>query len=226
MCQMGSGLEYRVFDQGGGRVLKIRRGAYNRVLRTFLYSIRSGEIEVWPRILRHLMPATNEVPALASRLSAMPPETRRLFGNIEIVRKNDYTQDLVTPLRDYFAAHSLEKNVARVQEYVGLVRELWSLGIGDPYFNFPWNAGVYPDGLVIQIDVADLTSDAAFIGESTRRQKWLETGVPGIENKELRRECARILNTGFAYETFLDIWPVAAGTHTESQRGILAERRP
>jgi hypothetical protein len=207
MRQLNGGLEYKVFPQDGGRVLKIRRALPSRVLQTILYSVRCRNIAMWPLILRNHFPASNGLPALATPLSAMPPETRKLFGNIEIVHDCDYTQDKVTPLRDYTATHSLEENIAVMDRYVGLIKELWSLGIGDPYYNFQWNAGVYEDGTVAQLDVADLVTNVAMLGEQTKQQVWLVTALPGIEDQALRSECARILNNGLTYKAFLERWP-------------------
>jgi hypothetical protein len=207
MRALGSGLEYKAYDKGGGRILKVRRSLPSRAVQTILYSVRCRNISMWPLILRNHFPATNGLPALATPLSAMPPETRKLFGNIEIVRDCDYTQDKVTPLRDFNATHSLEENIAVMDRYVGMIQQLWSLGIGDPYYNFQWNAGVYEDGTVAQLDVADLVTNVAVLGEHTKQKVWLVTALPGIEDQALRSECARILNNGLTYEAFLERWP-------------------
>ncbi len=207
MLRLGSGLEYRVYDQGDGRVLKVRRAIPDRVLRSFVYSARARALAVWPRIVRILLPSINGVPRIVSCLSSMSRESKKLFGNLEIVSGNDYTQDKVTPLRDYIATHTFEENIAALTGYVTLIKGLWSLGIGDPYYNFLWNAGVYPDGTVIQLDVADLVTNAAVLGESTRRQVWLQAGMSSISDELLRTECARIFNEGLTYEGFLERWP-------------------
>ena len=207
MSQIGCGLEYRVYDHSAGRVLKVRRGIPDRILASFLYSARSGALGGWPRIARKLLPLTNEVPGLVSRLAKKPAEIRKLLGHIELVRGNNYTQDLITPLRDYFAAHSFEENVAVVERYIEMTKSLWSLGVGDPYYSLLWNAGVYADGSVTQIDVSDLTTEASAVNESVRQQIWLLTAMPCIEDERFRVECIRLLNAGLTQTAFLEAWP-------------------
>jgi hypothetical protein len=228
MRPIGCGLEYRVYDQGDGRVLKVRRGVPGRILTSFLYSIRSGRLAGWPAILRILvLPVTNGVPALVLRLSAKSPETRRLFGNIEIVKGNDYAQDRVTPLGDYLASHSVAENLAIIADYVRLINSLWSVGVGDPYYSFLSNAGVYADGSVVQIDVADLVGDGAILEDTVRRQVWLSTGISGIEDEILRTESARLLNAGLAHEVFLERWREAKPAYSAgTTAGFLGERTP
>ena len=207
MVQLGSGLEYKVFDQLDGRVLKIRRAIPSRVLRSLVHSLRARDLARWPRVVRILLPDTNGVPGLVACLATMSARSRKLFGNIDIVRGNDYTQDKVVPLRDYLEGHSFEESVAVAHGYVTLIRSLWSLGIGDPYYNFLWNSGVYADGTVIQLDVADLVTNEAVLSGSTQRQVWLRTGMAGIADEALRAEFERIFNEGLTFEEFKARWP-------------------
>jgi hypothetical protein len=186
----------------------VRRSTLHRIASSFLYSVRSGRLSGWPAILRILVvPVVNGVPGLVLRAAQMPPATRKLLGNIETVRGNDYTQDRVTPLHDYFATHSFEENLAAAAQYVDVVRSLWSVGIGDPYYNFLFNAGVYADGSVTQMDVADLILDGSAIRDTVRRQLWHLTGLRGIRDEHLRRECAGLFNDAFTLEALLERWP-------------------
>jgi hypothetical protein len=207
MRLIGHGLEYKVYDQGSGRVLKLRRSLPNRILASLRYVVRSRTISSWPGIVRILLPKVNTLPGLVARLATMSPETRKLFGNIEMAKGCDYTQDAVTPLRDYMAGRSLEENLVTAAEYVKLIKALWAIGVGDPYFNFQWNAGAYADGTVAQLDVADLVTEADILGEQVRRQIWHMTSLPGIGDEALRAGCARILNAELTHEVFLELWP-------------------
>jgi hypothetical protein len=225
MREMGRGLEYKVYDQGKGRALKLRRSLPSRLLASFRYAVHQRTLVGWPAIVGILLPVVNGLPTMVARLATTSSETRKLFGNIEITQDCDYTQDIVTPFREYFAAHSLEENIAVIARYVELIKSLWSVGVGDPYYNFPFNAGVYADGSVAQIDVADLLVDGAVIGRAARRQIWLVTGITGIADEILRAECARLLNAGLTYETFLERWPrtkVSSSGESKDQKFMTA----
>jgi hypothetical protein len=211
MRRVGSGREYRVYDEGGGRVLKIRQSVWERLLRSVVCAVRDKSFKVLPKTLIFHIRGENDVPVLASRLEAMPLETKKLLGNFQMVDRYHYTQDLVTPLRDYFPRHSLEENIAAVGRYVSLVKFLWTLGLGDRYYNFTWNVGVYADGTVAQIDIADLTTKVDIVAYSTRNRNWLKTGIPAIRDERLQNECVRLLNSELTYEAFVDRWPPGDG---------------
>jgi hypothetical protein len=221
MRSIGQGLEYKVYDQGSGRVLKVRRSLCGRLFASFRYVVRARSIANWLGIVRILLPKVNTLPRLVTRLRTMSPETRKLFANIEIANGCDYTQDRVTSLRDYIASHSLEESLAVVAGYVKLIKSLWSVGAGDPYYNFLWNAGVYADGSVAQIDVADLVTEVDIISESVRRRPWLTTAIPAIGDERLRQECARLLDAHLTHDAFLRSWP--RPTSGDPHRDILGE---
>jgi len=206
MAQLGSGLEYKVYDEGDARVLKVRRSLPNRLFASFRYAVRARSFTHSLGIARILMPKINGVPGLLASLANESRETKRWFANIESAGGNDYTQDRILPLRDYFVTHSLEENIAIAERYVGLIRSMWTVGVGDPYYNFQFNAGVYPDGSVAQMDVADLVTDGEFLASTVQRQVWLETGIPGVADEELREACIRLFDAGFTAQSFAEGW--------------------
>jgi hypothetical protein len=83
---------------------------------------------------------------------------------------------------------------------------MWTVGVGDPYYNFQFNAGAYPDGSVAQMDVADLVTDGEFLASTVQRQVWLETGIPGVADEELREACIRLFDAGFTARSFAEGW--------------------
>jgi hypothetical protein len=181
MTQVGAGWQYRVYDAGEGRVVKIYQNNFDRFLKTFFsrdsgerYQLKSSlrkvrELNLWSR---------DAITKLKNNLALIPPQ---LLGNPVFRGEVNYEQDVVTPLGRYIDTHSLEENKKIIQGYARMILELWKYGLSDGYYNFTVNSGVDKEGRVIQADLGDFIFEREEIECHISWKMWI-TGSDSYSN--------------------------------------------
>jgi hypothetical protein len=173
MREIGRGWQYRVYDAGRGRVLKVCQNSFARFVKTFFsrdsderFNLKSSlrkvqELNEWSR---------QSIIELKKNLALIPPP---LLGNPVFKGEINYEQDAATPLGKYIATHSLEENKKIIQGYAVTLLELWKYGLSDGYYNFMLNCGVDREGRVIQLDLGDFIFEREVIEDHISFKRWI-----------------------------------------------------
>ncbi len=175
MRELGRGWEYRVYDLGKGRVLKIPRTIPDQVCRIASWSVMQRRLPSWREVwlqARRKQVSEVKLREIVRVISTRSFEALCLVGNPEVLADGRYTQEQVTPVADYVRTHSQRECRAIISRYAGLVVELWGLGLGDCGFNVFMNCGVRSDESVMQMDITSLTQDVVEIQRSINRRAW------------------------------------------------------
>ena len=174
MTQIGRGWQYRVYDAGQGRVVKIYQNDFDRFVK-FFFSRDSGSerynLKCSLRKVREFNEWTRQsIMDLKKNLALIPPP---LLGNPVFKGELNYEQDAATPLGKYIATHSLEENKKIIQGYAVMILELWKYGLSDGYYNFMLNCGVDKEGRVIQLDLGDFIFEREVIETHISFKMWI-----------------------------------------------------
>lgn len=169
MKKIGYGLQYNVYDLGNDRVLKIETSTFNKtitLLRWGTFNPKSIKAQIYAadRIL------SNSIAGLKSSDNL----DLSLIGNSVFRKDNNYEQDKVTSLKDYFSSHSLKENKATVDAWIESIFSLWKFKIADTVFNFTINNGVDNKGNNILIDLGELTFSKDEVERNIQEKKWLK----------------------------------------------------
>ena len=97
-----------------------------------------------------------------------------MFGNVEF-DNGDVFQDLLIPVEERLAeAKNLDQKKQVVEDYIGLLHELWSYGVGDTIYNFTLNNGYDQEGRLVQLDFGEIVFSFERVKDEVESQKWLE----------------------------------------------------
>lgn len=87
--------------------------------------------------------------------------------------KIDHTQDKVTELRNINDLHE-QDFIKVINDYVNLLKKLWSFGISDSIFNFSVNCGYNKNNELILIDFNEMTFNKKEVGTQITNKVWLQ----------------------------------------------------
>jgi hypothetical protein len=166
---IGAGLQYRVYDLGNRRVLKIPTTRSQKLLLLlrwgYLKPASTYKAMRWAETM-----ARDSTEGLKSRSSAIDAA---IFGNPSFGPELRYEQDKAVPLGVYFERHSLAENRKAIDLYIAHNFTLWSFGIGDVTFNFTTNHAIADKGEVSMIDVGELSFSKADMANCIEVATWL-----------------------------------------------------
>ncbi len=175
MSEIGRGWEYRVYDYGDDRVIKIPRSLPDQACRIVSWSLKRRRLPNWTdawlqaRRKRVLTVRASEILCAMTKNFAKAPD---LLGTPEILASGSYTQERVIPISQYVPTHDRAHCRTVLAKYVLLTMKLWSLGFADIGYNIFDNCGVRQDGSLIQMDITSLEQNGVTVEASIERRAW------------------------------------------------------
>ena len=206
MKLIGKGLQYRVYDIGGGRVRKFETSYTQKFLTLFVWYFATKDIFRIPEDIRDSFQITNNsISWLKQHMDIIP---NAILGNVKYLEGNDYEQDKVQPLIEYFNSHSDEENIQIMEAYASLILLCWGRGFSDIVFNYLVNAGVSNTGAVVLIDIGEISHNKDEVKKIVAEKKWLtQSSYSQFTKKSLKPAIKEIFDKKFTIETLEKNWP-------------------
>ncbi len=173
MKYIGSGWQYRVYDLGNGRVLKIEQTPLRQFFVIGKDTIR--RVYLWPpAIMRNVRSAIAITRHSREGLLERAYIPGYLLGNPEFFSDGSYSQDKVQLIEEILVGASESEVRAVFERYADLFLECWRYGFSDTIFNFMYNNGIDSGKRIVQIDIGELTFSLSKMDELIREKKWLK----------------------------------------------------
>jgi hypothetical protein len=189
MKLIGRGWQYKVYDLGNDRVLKVER--------SFIQHYAFG---LWEWIVDS--GRKNSLASIGSRMRRLHLMNRagvryikqiqkcldkRLLGNPTFLEGSNYEQDRVKILADLVPNLSVNDLKKIVDDYTDLILKTWQYGFCDGTFNWDSNNGVNRRGELVQVDFGEIIFSKEMVEDMIRNKEWIGcAGDLALRNKELK----------------------------------------
>ncbi len=209
---IGEGLQYRVFDEGNGRVMKDPGGLNTSTVaenmrRMYLIPNDLPKEEAEARA-NSIILARDRGARFVRRLAQNRPDQLWLFGNPSIDQNGRIEQDKVTLFSDYLDSQATEDEKRRaIDKYVDAVKNALRAGAIEYTFNFGRNFGVDNSGQVVLIDFGELglrKNDAHGVIDV---RGWEQSHDATLLSPELRAYFNEAMAREITHETVDELWP-------------------
>lgn len=206
MKLIGKGLQYRVYDIGGGRVRKFETTCTQKFLTLLGWYFPKRDILRIPKDIRDSFEITNDSISWLKRNADIIPNA--ILGNVKYLEGNGYEQDKAQPLIKYFNSHSNEENAKAIEGYAVLILLCWSKGFSDIVFNYLVNAGVNNAGAVVLIDIGEISHNKNDVKKIVAEKKWLtQSSYSQFTKNSLKSVIKEIFDKKFTVEALEKNWP-------------------
>lgn len=199
MKKIGKGLYYVVYELSDERVLKVERSFFGKQKMLIKWLD-------YRRFLKNLFHPLNYNKNLleSKRIAARSP---RLFGNPNFVKQNNYEQDKIIPLQEYFQKNTIEASREILEKYIKMTFETWSLGFSDVVFNFTYNCGVTKDGRVVLHDFNEVTTNKEDLIRRCNKKMWLnQASFSSLPEGEFKEYIRSRMNESFTKDSVEKYW--------------------
>jgi hypothetical protein len=166
MTEIGNGYWYRVYDLGNGRVLKVEKSAWEKIVH--VYRLESFTLLGWLRASLILLTYHNKIRAAYARLARQVPAA--FLGNPKFLTGIDYEQGKVGVFGGVLERSTAKEQEAMLGQFTTAIIESWRHGFSDKDFSFTSNYGYDPAGKLRLVDFNMITFSKAV----------LEAGQPGF----------------------------------------------
>jgi hypothetical protein len=206
MRKIGEGWQCTVYDLEDGRVLKKEKTLFSRFLTILL---RGGPQEIIKgEVVRAGKDYRTSLSGLTEKLKSENIDPA-LFGNPTIdLGTFSYTQDKVIPLNKLLAGSSTQRVKELFDQYIVLLKKLWSLGIYEEVFNFSLNFGLNPSGSMVLTDLGELQfekSDKILAAIASKR--WLRAySYFTLKNEVAKAYYKEKMNAELTVDEFNRLW--------------------
>lgn len=169
MKKIGEGYYYNVFEIDNKVLKKVKNK-----LRIFLFILFANKFNIlntvkeYQRVIVTIPLLKNQYSKILNLLSE-----KNIVGNPDFINETDYTQDLVSNLRNINTLNS-ESFVKVINDYVDLLKKLWSFKISDSVFNFSVNCGYDSKDQLVLVDFNEMTFDKKEIADQIENKVWLQ----------------------------------------------------
>ncbi len=171
MQKIGEGFYYQVYDLGNGRVLK-KVNSHSVMLKKLLlwYGVtpwkKVRQVFVYPYTFYCIRQSLK----LSARIARYNPD---ITGNPVFGPRYEYEQDKAEILEEYFEKHSLDQNKRIFDQFILLLKHLWTQAFADTVYNCTINNGIsIKTGQLIYIDFNECTTRKERIINDIKSQKW------------------------------------------------------
>src|SRR5271157_4650304 len=210
MKLIGQGWQYKVYDIGDNRVLKVERPR----LQHYVFGLWEWLVEederknrltsVFERMRRlHLM--NRESVRYLKQIENFLD--KRLLGNPTFLEGADYEQDKVTIVAE--CVHELSVNDLKkiVDKYTDLILKTWQYGFSDVTFNWNTNNGFNSLGDLVQVDFGELVLSGEMMENIIRNRKWMGcAGELVLGNEELKKYYRSAMNEQISLSNLVALW--------------------
>lgn len=205
MKKIAEGLQYKVYDRGNGRVLKIQTSVFDKIRILRSWNIRNPITLVRSIFNAYLITYTS-----IRRLKKTKGIDWSIFGNPTFFGYSlNYEQDKVVTLSDFFKSHTTAENKAIIYAWISYVYNQWKYGMADTVYNFTVNNGIDSFGNVILIDLGELTFDMEVVRTHVSNKKWLtQWSFSQMEDSELKRYIEDVLSSKLTVESLNSYWNI------------------
>lgn len=193
--KIGEGLQFNVYRLSDDRVLKKPKSPLNFYNSFKLYFTSSkGLREAFSQSHR-----SRSVDALSS--GKVPVE--ELFRVREILDNGDVVQDYLIPVEDELDEGRDFEQV--VDDFTGLLHEMWGYKVSDCVYNFTVNNG-YDDDQLVMMDFGELVFDYDTVRRSIEERKWLDQWSYNSLSSERRHIFRYKMNEEITVNKLDEIW--------------------
>jgi len=167
MKRIGSGLQFKVYDLGNGRVEKVPKTAFQISLTSLIWE---PYLIFSPRTLRQKIQNAIGAREVSINYFKNHVNDNGLLANLRFAAGKIY-QDKVTPLKDV-----LGKDFGRDKEiidaYPDFIFNCWGNGFADSVYNLLQNNGIDYLGNIVLMDFAEVDLDKDSVRENIARSIW------------------------------------------------------
>lgn len=170
MKKIGEGYYYNVYKINDRRVVKVIKNK----IQIFLFIFFANKCNYKNTIVEYKN-VIKSIPRLREeylKILALV-EDREVIGNPEFLNEVEYWQDLVKGLRNINTLTE-QDFVGVVNDYIHLLKKLWSVGLSDTVFNLSINCGYNEHKRLVLIDFNEMTLSRAEVEKQIHNQVWLK----------------------------------------------------
>jgi len=166
MKKIGSGLQFKVYDFGNGKVLKKPKSDLEMYLANLLWE---PYLIFSPRKLKGQIKQAKKDREFAIKYFKKY-NSSELLANLEIFEKGIF-QDKVIPLKRILG-NNYEKDKELIDKYSQFIFECWKEGFADKIYNFSVNNGINSNGKIVLIDFAEIIIEKEKIKQQILSERW------------------------------------------------------
>ncbi|MFC1525404.1 hypothetical protein ACFL6X_01180 [Candidatus Latescibacterota bacterium] len=207
---IGAGGQYKIYDAGDGRVLKVPNTLEEAHRVHEGWSSSSDSAEALATARQGLWFRDNNVPRLL-RLVARYPDLSVTLGNPIPEADGSFTQDRVRMLSDVFENSDRSAILACFEGYADCIRACWRYGLHDYMCAFHSNNGLDGSGRVVFIDFGEVASFTPFVRQTVHDRGWSsrfdeKPWLKGLIPEYLHSEYHRILGERLCADVLEAAW--------------------
>ncbi len=205
MKKIAEGLQYKVYEKGQNRVLKIETTLIEKIR-----TLKSWGINNPISLICGIWDAYRVTNYSIKKIKSYKIIDWSLFGNPTFFKKSlKYEQDKVVPLGTYFSVHSSIENKAAIDSLVENIFSLWKYGMSDTVYNFTVNNGIDSAGKVILLDLGELTFEKNIVKKHIEDKKWLtQWSFNNIQDENLKQFVSKCFEENLTSQNLDRYWGV------------------
>jgi len=166
MEKIGQGLQFKVYDLGNGRVLKLPTSRLSMFTRLLLWT---------PSYFYHPFNLVQEATKIRDeRTESLLGVQRRtiplsLLAH-PLISLSRIEQDKVTVLKNYLSTY--EQAQTWIDKYISFIFECWKHGFSERTYNLTVNNGVNSSGEIVLLDFGELTFSHDHVAHAISIRRW------------------------------------------------------
>lgn len=203
MKKIGEGYYYKVFEIDTDTVIKKIKGK----TRIFLYILFVSKFNIlyankeYKKTLISILKLKDDYTKTLTLI-----HDKSIIGNPIFINDTDYKQDRVKKLRGINKLN--EQNFIKlINDYIDLLKKLWSYGISNTSFNFSINCGYNKNGQFILIDFNETTFSKNDLFQIIQESTWLKNYSYSRLSREKQIIFKEIMNKEITKENVENYWP-------------------
>lgn len=204
LCEIGRGVQYRVFDIGNKRILKapLTPDESQAVVESWASTSQRPQQQ-----LPDYLQVGQEGSGYVQQLIRAHPHIAATLGNPQFESNGHYTQDFVTTLGDALTKSTFDTSRQIIDKYIGLILLHWRYGFCERVFNFTLNNGIDANGEVILLDFGELSLTKVEVAERIAGKRWqFSYSCTAAITPELREYYLNAMQRQLTYETLTATW--------------------
>ncbi len=202
MQRIGQGLQYTVYDIGGGRVRKVPNARKVRLHKLATWGFDPEKAALAAEKAERAMHESHSCLKMA-----LPHIDITLLANPIFLKGLVYEQDKVRTVGEVLQTLGEVDAHRIIFDYISATETLWGWSIGESVFNFTINCGVAEDDRLVFLDLGEMVfslEDMLLIVEGRRWERaW---SITGHLRPSLRAFAVAHMNERFTEERLRSIW--------------------
>jgi len=167
MKKLGSGLQFKVYDLGDGKVFKKLKGDFEMYLINLWWE---PHLLFAPWILKRKIEKAKKDRGDAIKYFSSKKFDKSLLANLVINSKGIF-QDKVIPISKVFDEKHIDGKEL-IDLYCILIKNMWGQGFAEKVYKFVENYGLDSKGRVVLMDFAEMRFKRELIEEDIIIQRW------------------------------------------------------